>query len=328
MSFKFVDGGVCAAKGFKASGIWCGIRANRTKRDLALIVSEAPCAAAAIYTQNKVKGAPILVTQEHLENGTAQAVLCNSGNANTCNADGEFIAHAMCESAANALKLSEDDFIIASTGVIGRPLPLEPITKAMPSLVSALRADGGTEAAEAIMTTDTLRKEVAVSFDLEGRVCTVGGIAKGSGMIHPNMATMLCFVTSDTAISPEMLRKACKVVADETFNMISVDGDTSTNDMMSVMANGLADRERERRVLQICAGADHGLPPACKTDCRGWRRRNQTARVHSIGRARQGDRQKGREIGGLFQPAESGDVWRGRQLGTGALRDRLYRCGF
>ena len=240
MSFKFVDGGVCAAKGFKASGIWCGIRANRTKRDLALIVSEAPCAAAAIYTQNKVKGAPILVTQEHLENGTAQAVLCNSGNANTCNADGEFIAHAMCESAANALKLSEDDFIIASTGVIGRPLPLEPITKAMPSLVSALRADGGTEAAEAIMTTDTLRKEVAVSFDLEGRVCTVGGIAKGSGMIHPNMATMLCFVTSDTAISPEMLRKACKVVADETFNMISVDGDTSTNDMMSVMANGLA----------------------------------------------------------------------------------------
>ena len=214
MSFKFVDGGVCAAKGFKASGIWCGIRANRTKRDLALIVSEAPCAAAAIYTQNKVKGAPILVTQEHLENGTAQAVLCNSGNANTCNADGEFIAHAMCESAA------------------------------MPSLVSALRADGGTEAAEAIMTTDTLRKEVAVSFDLEGRVCTVGGIAKGSGMIHPNMATMLCFVTSDTAISPEMLRKACKVVADETFNMISVDGDTSTNDMMSVMANGLAGNDR------------------------------------------------------------------------------------
>ena len=244
MSFKFVDGGVCAAKGFKASGIWCGIRANRTKRDLALIVSEAPCAAAAIYTQNKVKGAPILVTQEHLENGTAQAVLYNSGNANTCNADGEFIAHAMCESAANALKLSEDDFIIASTGVIGRPLPLEPITKAMPSLVSALRADGGTEAAEAIMTTDTLRKEVAVSFDLEGRVCTVGGIAKGSGMIHPNMATMLCFVTSDTAISPEMLRKACKVVADETFNMISVDGDTSTNDMMSVMANGLAGNDR------------------------------------------------------------------------------------
>ena len=150
----------------------------------------------------------------------------------------------MCESAANALKLSEDDFIIASTGVIGRPLPLEPITKAMPSLVSALRADGGTEAAEAIMTTDTLRKEVAVSFDLEGRVCTVGGIAKGSGMIHPNMATMLCFVTSDTAISPEMLRKACKVVADETFNMISVDGDTSTNDMMSVMANGLAGNDR------------------------------------------------------------------------------------
>ena len=240
MSFKFVDGGVCAAKGFKASGIWCGIRANRTKRDLALIVSEAPCAAAAIYTQNKVKGAPILVTQEHLENGTAQAVLCNSGNANTCNADGEFIAHAMCESAANALKLSEDDFIIASTGVIGRPLPLEPITKAMPSLVSALRADGGTEAAEAIMTTDTLRKEVAVSFDLEGRVCTVGGIAKGSGMIHPNMGTMLCFLTTDCAISQEMLTEALHEVVRMTFNRISVDGDTSTNDTCCILANGMA----------------------------------------------------------------------------------------
>ena len=259
MSFKFVDGGVCAAKGFKASGIWCGIRANRTKRDLALIVSEAPCAAAAIYTQNKVKGAPILVTQEHLENGTAQAVLCNSGNANTCNADGEFIAHAMCESAANALKLSEDDFIIASTGVIGRPLPLEPITKAMPSLVSALRADGGTEAAEAIMTTDTLRKEVAVSFDLEGRVCTVGGIAKGSGMIHPNMAIMANGLAGNDRIESEnagyfKFVQALTMVCRQLAKLIAADGEGATK-LLECTVLGAPDKETAKKVAKsvVCS---------------------------------------------------------------------------
>lgn len=241
MPYTLTEGGVCAPKGFKAGGIHCGIRRNRSKKDLALILSSTPCTAASVYTQNKVKGAPIAVTKEHLANGTARAILCNSGNANTCNADGEFIAHAMCESAAHAMHIREDDIIIASTGVIGQPLPLDPITNAMPALANALSDYGSDSAADAIMTTDTKRKQTAVKFLLNGKECTVGGIAKGSGMIHPNMATMLCFITSDAAISAEMLLKACKEVADETFNMISVDGDTSTNDMMSVMANGQAE---------------------------------------------------------------------------------------
>ncbi|MGI5965305.1 bifunctional glutamate N-acetyltransferase/amino-acid acetyltransferase ArgJ [Anaerotruncus rubiinfantis] len=240
MPFKFVDGGVCAAKGFAAGGVHCGIRKNKEKKDLAMIYSKAPCAAAAVYTQNKVKGAPIAVTRAHIANGYAKAVLCNSGNANTCNADGEYIANAMCESAAQALGIAEDDIVIASTGVIGQPLPLAPITGAMGKLVGALSENGSADAAEAIMTTDTKRKEIAVRFEIGGKIASVGGIAKGSGMIHPNMATMLCFVTSDVAIAPAMLQKACKEVADETFNMISVDGDTSTNDMLTVLANGQA----------------------------------------------------------------------------------------
>lgn len=240
MPYTLTEGGVCAPKGFKAGAVHCGIRKNRSKKDLALIVSSTPCAAAAVYTQNKVKGAPIIVTREHLADGTARAILCNSGNANTCNADGEFIAHAMCESAANALRIQEDEIIIASTGVIGQPLPLDPITKAMPALVASLSETGSKDAAQAIMTTDTKLKQAAVKFLLDGKECVIGGIAKGSGMIHPNMATMLCFVTSDAAISAAMMQKACREVADETFNMISVDGDTSTNDMLTVMANGQA----------------------------------------------------------------------------------------
>ena len=240
MSYTFVEGGVCAAKGFLAGAVHAGIRKNRAKNDLALIVSKKPCAAAAIYTQNKVKGAPILVTQAHLRDGRAKAFLCNSGNANTCNADGVDIATAICGSAAAALKISPDDVIVASTGVIGQPLPLGPITAAMPSLAASLSEAGSADAAEAIMTTDTKRKEVAVRFSLGGKTCTVGGIAKGSGMIHPNMATMLCFVTTDAAIAPALLQKALKCVADETFNMVSVDGDTSTNDMLSILANGEA----------------------------------------------------------------------------------------
>ncbi|MCQ4897271.1 bifunctional glutamate N-acetyltransferase/amino-acid acetyltransferase ArgJ [Anaerotruncus sp. DFI.9.16] len=240
MSYTFVEGGVCAAKGFSAGAVHAGIRKNRTKNDLALIVSDKPCAAAAIYTQNKVKGAPILVTQAHLKDGHAKAFLCNSGNANTCNADGVDIANAMCGSAAAALRISSDDVIVASTGVIGQPLPLAPITSAMPALAASLSETGSADAAEAIMTTDTKRKEVAVRFPLGGKTCTIGGIAKGSGMIHPNMATMLCFVTTDAAISPALLQKALKCVADETFNMVSVDGDTSTNDMLSILANGEA----------------------------------------------------------------------------------------
>lgn len=241
MSMVVIEsGGVCSAKGFKASGVHCGLRRNRTRKDLALIVSDVRAAAASVYTQNVVKGAPILVTQAHLADGYAQAILCNSGNANTCNADGISVANAMCAFLSRDSHIAEDDIIIASTGVIGQPLPLEPIDRGMKGLVQALSYAGSDDAAAAIMTTDTVQKHVAVQFELDGKPCVVGGIAKGSGMIHPNMATMLAFVTTDVAITPAMLQMATRAVTQDTFNMVSVDGDTSTNDMLSVMANGLA----------------------------------------------------------------------------------------
>ena len=237
---KQIDGGVCAANGFKAAGVHCGIRKNRDKRDLALIVSDIPCAAAAVYTQNKVKGAPLYVTKKNLENGMAQAVICNSGNANTCNSDGIEIAEGMCALVEANAGIKAGDVIVASTGVIGQPLSIAPIAGGMESLVEALKQDGSSEAAEAIMTTDTREKSIAVQFELSGKTCTLGGIAKGSGMIMPNMATMLVFLTSDASISPAMLQKALSSDIPDTFNMVSVDGDTSTNDMVSIMANGLA----------------------------------------------------------------------------------------
>ncbi len=236
---KIVSGGVCAAKGFQANGVHCGIRRNKTKRDLALIYSQVPANAACVYTTNLVKGAPILVTKAHLADGKAQAVLCNSGNANTCNADGVQVAETMCALAAQALNLKPEDFVIASTGVIGQKLDLAPIESGIPALVQGL-GDHSAAAAEAIMTTDTKQKEIAVTFSVDGVECTIGGIAKGSGMIHPNMATMLVFITTDCAISSEMLQKALSSDIAETFNMISIDGDTSTNDMVTVLANGLA----------------------------------------------------------------------------------------
>lgn len=238
--FPMVDGGVCAPKGFKAGGVHCGIRKNKTKKDLSMLVSDVVCNTAAIYTTNKVKGAPLLVTKENISDGKAQAMICNSGIANTCNPDGIEKAQAMCQLAADALGISPKDIIVASTGVIGQPLPLEPIEAGIKLLLPELRQDGNIDAAEAIMTTDTHHKEIAVSFELGGQLCKIGGMAKGSGMIHPNMATMLCFITTDVAIRPEMLQKAIKRVADITFNMISVDGDTSTNDMVNVLASGLA----------------------------------------------------------------------------------------
>ncbi|HEX2938379.1 MAG TPA: bifunctional ornithine acetyltransferase/N-acetylglutamate synthase, partial [Ruminiclostridium sp.] len=235
MNFKYVDGSVTAALGFKAAGVHCGIRKNRSKKDLGLIVSDVLCDAAAIYTTNKVKGAPIIVTKEHLKNGKAQAVICNSGNANTCNADGEYIANAMSEAAGRALKIDPGDVVVASTGVIGQPLPLEPITNAIPSLAAGLSKEGSGDAVEAIMTTDTRKKEIAIKFTLDGKECTIGGIAKGSGMINPNMATMLCFITADVKINSETLHEILLDVAAGTFNMVSVDGDTSTNDMVTVL---------------------------------------------------------------------------------------------
>ena len=240
---KLIEGGVCAAKGFTANGIHCGIRKNRSKRDLALIYSEVKASAAAVYTTNLVKGAPLLVTKQHLETGTAQAIICNSGNANTCNANGVEIARQTCSLLAESLKISSEDVVVASTGVIGQPMEIAPFAQGIPSLVAGLTDDGSDRAAEGIMTTDTVKKEVAVEFTLGGKQCRMGGIAKGSGMIHPNMATMLVFITTDVAISPALLQKALRSDIADTFNMVSVDGDTSTNDMVTVLANGMAGNE-------------------------------------------------------------------------------------
>ena len=248
---KTITGGICAAKGFTASGIHCGIRKNRTKRDIALIYSEQKASAAAVYTTNLVKGAPLIVTKEHISDGKAQAVICNSGNANTCNANGIEIAEQMSDLLGKELNISPKDVIVASTGVIGQPLDITPIAEGIPSLVAGL-GDHSNLACEGIMTTDVKPKEIAFSFEAGGKTCYIGGIAKGSGMIHPNMATMLVFVTTDCAITAEMLSKALKEDVKSSFNMVSVDGDTSTNDMVSVMANGLAGND-----LIDCEGADY-----------------------------------------------------------------------
>ena len=237
---KMISGGVCAATGFKANGIHCGIRKNHSKKDLALIVSDVPASAAAVYTTNLVKGAPLTVTKKNISNGIAQAVICNSGNANTCNWNGIQIAEEMCALVSAKTGISPSDVVVASTGVIGQVLDITPIAGGMDELAAGLSYDGGMNAARAILTTDTVAKEIAVEFTLGGKVCRMGGIAKGSGMIHPNMATMLVFITTDAAISPEMLRKALSGDIANTFNMLSVDGDTSTNDMVTVLANGLA----------------------------------------------------------------------------------------
>ena len=236
---KQVTGGVCAAQGFSAAGIHCGIRRNQSKRDLALIYSAVPASAAAVYTSNLVKGAPLTVTKAHLADGKAQAVICNSGNANTCNADGVAVAEEMSALTAAQLHIAPQDVIVASTGVIGQPLDLTPIRSGLPQLAAALGDHSG-QAAEGIMTTDTHPKEIAVQFTAGGRTCTIGGIAKGSGMIHPNLATMLVFLTTDCAVSPAMLQAALSGDVQDTFNMVSIDGDTSTNDMVAVLANGLA----------------------------------------------------------------------------------------
>jgi len=242
MNIQKIDGGVCAAKGFQAGGIHCGIRASRTKRDLALITSSARCTAAAVFTTNKVCGAPVTLSRQHLADGYAQAVICNSGNANTCNANGMEIAEGMAKLVEQYTGIPANDVIVASTGVIGEQMTLAPMANGMPELMAAL-GNNHAEAEEAIMTTDTVPKEVAVEFTVGGKTAHIGGMSKGSGMIHPNMATTLTFMTSDVAISAEMLQKALSADVQDTFNMISVDGDTSTNDTCSIMANGLAGNE-------------------------------------------------------------------------------------
>lgn len=261
-NMTFVEGGVCAAKGFKANGVHCGIsrkalaekpedsaaEANlpaetKKKNDLAMICADKPCTAAAMYTTNKVKGAPIAVTKKHLKDGMAQAVIVNSVNANTCNADGVEKAEKMCELAAEALGLDKESIIVASTGVIGQPLPIEPIIAGVPGLAEGLSYEGNTAAVEAIMTTDTVPKEVAVAFTLGGKTCHLGGMLKGSGMIHPNMATTLTFLTTDCAIDAALLQEALREVVGLTLNRVSVDGDTSTNDMVCIMADGMAEND-------------------------------------------------------------------------------------
>ncbi len=239
---KRVEGGVTYPKGFKASGIHCGLRKNKNKKDLALIVSDEMCSAAAIYTTNKVYGAPITVSREHLSDGKAKAIIVNSGNANTCNPDGIEKATAMCKALSDKLGISENDVVVASTGVIGAPLPIEPITSGINSLIAEAdyTPEAGYCAAAAIMTTDTRLKQIAVEYTAHDKVIKLGGMAKGSGMISPNMATMLCFITTDASIDSSILQAMLKRVADKTFNMISVDGDTSTNDTLCVMANGMS----------------------------------------------------------------------------------------
>lgn len=242
-TYKSIEGGVCAAKGFKASGIYCGIKENPTKKnDIAMVVSDVMCNAAGVYTQNKVKGAPVIVTKDNLKKsgGKAQAVIVNSKNANTCNADGEDKAREMCALTAKAIGINPEEVIVASTGVIGQVLPIEPIRAAVPELAEKLSYDGNIEAATAIMTTDTVKKEYAVEFEIGGVTCKLGGMAKGSGMIHPNMATTLNFITTDCNISSEMVQKALSEIVKITYNCLSIDGDQSTNDTCVLMANGLA----------------------------------------------------------------------------------------
>ena len=236
---KEIQGGVCASQGFTANGVHCGIRKNKSKRDLALIYTKERATTASVYTQNLVKGAPLIVTKNNIANGYAHAIICNSGNANTCNANGIQIAEETCLYLAQELGIDKTDVIVASTGVIGQPLDITPIKNGIPDLVKGLGANSHL-ACEGIMTTDTKKKEIAFEFTVDGKTCRIGGIAKGSGMIHPNMATMLVFVTTDCKISAKMLQKALSKDVQTSFNMVSVDGDTSTNDMVSVLANGLA----------------------------------------------------------------------------------------
>ena len=254
---KQISGGVAAPKGFTASGVHCGVKKGKGdgnqppmskmpevlegKKDLALIVSEQPCTAAAVYTMNRVKAAPLYVTMDHLENGEAQAIVANSGNANACAPNSHEHAEKMCELAAQATGLKASDFVVASTGVIGQELNIAAIRAGLPACAAALSKDGSDAAANAIMTTDTVKKELAVTCSIGGKTVTIGAIAKGSGMIHPNMGTMLCFVTTDCAITHEMLSDALHEIIPRTFNRVTVDGDTSTNDMCVVLANGMAE---------------------------------------------------------------------------------------
>ena len=247
MKLNSVPGGVCAPKGFRAAGVHCGVKSSShglpstaLKNDLALILSDCDCAAAAVYTTNRVKAAPLYVTMEHLADGRCRGVIANSGNANACCPGSRENAERMCALAAEATGLAAADFAVASTGVIGQTINIAAIERGVPGLAERLCYDGSDAAARAIMTTDTVKKELAISFEVGGKAVTLGAIAKGSGMIHPNMGTMLCFITTDCAICSELLSGALHTVVPRTFNRVTVDGDTSTNDTCLVLANGMA----------------------------------------------------------------------------------------
>ena len=244
-TFKSIPGGICAPAGFSAAGVHCGIRHNHSKLDLALIKADVRCAGAGCYTTNKVYGAPITVDREHLKDGYAQAIVVNSGNANTCAPNGIELAKETCEIVANELGISADDVLPASTGVIGQAMSIDPFAKGIPAAAAKLAATdaGSHDAATAIMTTDTHSKEVSIEFPIGGKTCRMGAIAKGSGMIHPNMATMLLFITTDVKVEPAVLQAALSSVVPATFNQISVDGDTSTNDTVLLLASGLSGAE-------------------------------------------------------------------------------------
>ena len=265
---KLIDGGVCAAQGFKAAGIHVGVKTHADwKKDVALIVSDVDCAASAVFTKNVVKAAPIHVDRAHLADGKARAIIANSGNANACAPHGEENAEKMCAAAAKAIGCKAEDVLVSSTGVIGQTLNVKVIEDGVPELYSALAAtpEASDAAAHAIMTTDTVKKEVAVETTVGGKTVRMGGIAKGSGMIHPNMGTMLCFLTTDCAIAPEMIRTALLETVNVSFNRISVDGDTSTNDSCMVLANGLAGNETITEKGEDYAAFLEALQALCMT---------------------------------------------------------------
>ena len=319
--FEFKDGGICAAKGFKANGTYCGIKkpANddpsiKHKNDICLYTSDVVCNAAAVYTQNLVCGAPITV---------------NSKNANTCNADGVEKANRMCELVANELNIPQEQVIVASTGVIGQILPIEPIEKAVPVLAKGLCYNKHLEAATAIMTTDTVKKEYAVEFDINGVKCTVGGMAKGSGMIHPNMATTLNFITTDCAIGSELLQKALSEIVKVTYNCLSIDGDTSTNDMVCLMANGLAFNDEiteENEYFETFKAALYevmaNLTRMLAKDGEGATKLLECKRCKGQGHGNHRCKKCS-----LLHPFQSRNVRRGRKLGPCAVRNRICRRG-
>ena len=243
--YKYIDGGVTASAGYTANGLNCGLNPDKNKNDLGLVYCDKTCSAAAVYTTNKVKGAPIIVTKKHLDanGGKARAIIVNSKNANTMNANGIEIADGMCKLVSDGMNIPEDEVIVASTGVIGEVMSIEPFKNSIDELIKGLSVDGHSRVTNAIMTTDTVPKEVAVEFTLGGKTCHLGGMAKGSGMINPNMATTLNFITSDVAISSKMIQQALNDIVKVTYNCLTIDGDTSTNDMVSVMANGLAEND-------------------------------------------------------------------------------------